>query len=84
MTATSASGPDLSRCFGRYREQSVQYALQHCLECRKLKACVRTVWGMDQPRRTPRGAYQPGGRGRRGSRPPWPSEANPVVGSMAT
>ncbi len=46
--------PDRARCFGQYRQQSVQYALAHCLECPKVKACVRLTWGVDKPLRRPR------------------------------
>lgn len=46
--------PDTTRCFGRYRAQSPQYALAVCVKCPKLKACVRTVWGLEAPRRTAR------------------------------
>ncbi len=46
--------PDLSRCFGHYRQQTPQYALTVCLRCPKLKACVRTAWGVDVPRRSAR------------------------------
>jgi hypothetical protein len=41
---------DLSRCYGKHRQQSVQYALKHCLQCRKLKSCVRKSWGTDRQR----------------------------------
>lgn len=65
--------PEYAQCFGRYRAQSVTYALANCLECPKLKACVRTTWGVDQPRRWRSGSYQPAGNkgtaaGRRPSR----------------
>ena len=46
--------PDLSRCFGRYRAQTPQYALTYCVKCPKLKSCVRTVWGLEGPRQTAR------------------------------
>jgi hypothetical protein len=55
---TKQAAPDRSRCFGQYRQQSVQYALAHCLECPKMKACVRLTWGLDKPiRRSRRGAW---------------------------
>lgn len=41
---------DLTQCFGRHRFQSLDYALHYCLQCRKLKSCVRASWRMDQPR----------------------------------
>lgn len=66
MVGKQAAAPDRSKCFGQYRQQSVQYALAHCLECPKLKACVRVTWGMERPlRRTRRGAWDqaiPGSR----------------------
>ena len=46
--------PDISRCFGRYRAQTPQYALVYCVHCPKLKSCVRTAWGMEAPHRTAR------------------------------
>jgi hypothetical protein len=58
MMVTKQTVPDRSRCFGQYRQQSVQYALAHCLECPKVKACVRLTWGMDKPlRRSRRSAW---------------------------
>jgi hypothetical protein len=67
-----SGGPDLARCFGHYRQQSVRYALQHCLECKKLKQCVRTTWGVDRPRRSRRDAWSPD-IGREGdARAAWP------------
>jgi hypothetical protein len=50
MPADGVSERDLSRCFGKHRQQPVQYALQHCLQCRKLKGCVRKSWGTDRQR----------------------------------
>lgn len=69
-TATWNSGPDLARCFGHYRQQSVRYALHYCLECPKLKQCVRTTWGVDRPRRSRRDAWPPSERPVAGE-PPW-------------
>ena len=54
MKEDGRPAPDLSRCFGRYRAQTPQYALTHCVECPKLKSCVRTVWGREGPRQTAR------------------------------
>ena len=71
--AGSSGGPDLSKCFGHYRQQTITYALRHCLECNKLKACVRAAWGIDQPRRARRSAWDGGEARGRGHRPPWPS-----------
>lgn len=45
------------RCFGRYRAQSPQYALAECVKCPRLKDCVRTAWGMEQPKRVARREY---------------------------
>lgn len=69
MVGKQATAPDRSRCFGQYRAQSVQYALTNCLECPKLKACVRFTWGMDRPlRRARRGAWDEGVPGPRADR----------------
>ena len=57
MAGMQAAGPDYARCFGHYRQMSVQYALANCLACPKMKACVRVTWGWDQPRRLRRGAW---------------------------
>lgn len=54
MKEDAGPAPDLSRCFGRYRAQTPQYALTYCVHCPKLKSCVRTVWGIEGPRRTAR------------------------------
>jgi hypothetical protein len=66
-----SSGPDLARCFGHYRQQSVRYALQYCLECAKLKQCVRTTWGVDRPRRSRRDAWSVDGRRQDGTPSAW-------------
>ncbi len=74
MTDDTAGARDLSRCFGKHREQPVQYALKHCLQCRKLKSCVRKSWGTDRQRRWQRDDWweaQPVVQ--TGRRPPWPS-----------
>jgi hypothetical protein len=60
MTGKQAASPDRSKCFGQHRHQSVQYALTYCLDCPKIKACVRMGWGMDRPRRARRGAWDGG------------------------
>ncbi len=73
MAGTTAKRPNLSQCFGHYRQQSVEYALQNCLTCPKMKACVRVTWGMDQPKRARRGARDGGSRRQSAGRPPWPS-----------
>lgn len=65
------SGPDLERCFGHYRQQSVRYALQYCLECTKVKQCVRTAWGVDRPRRTRRDDWSADTRGGGGAPSTW-------------
>jgi len=52
--AGTQGGPDLAKCFGRYQQQSVTYALANCLGCAKVKACVRAQWGLDQPQRLQR------------------------------
>jgi len=41
---------DLTQCFGRHRAQTLEYALHYCLQCRKLKSCVRASWRVDRPR----------------------------------
>ncbi len=75
MAADSVGERDLARCFGRHRQQSVEYALKHCLQCRKLKSCVRKSWGTDRHRRWQQDdwweakAVTPAP----GRRPPWPS-----------
>jgi hypothetical protein len=51
MREDAAPAPDVSRCFGRYRAQTPQYALVYCVRCPKLKSCVRTAWGLEGPRR---------------------------------
>lgn len=71
MTSTTAK-PNLSLCFGQYRAQSVAYALDFCLSCPKLKACVRRTWGVDQPPPRRRSQRRTSARGT-GRRPPWPS-----------
>lgn len=60
MSNGSQAVPDIGRCFGHYRQQSPQYALTMCVRCSKVKACVRTVWGMEQPRRNGRGDWWEG------------------------
>jgi hypothetical protein len=73
VAGTKAGVPDLSKCFGQYQHQSVTYALENCLGCSRLKACVRSAWGVDQPRRRARGAWDGGEKRRTGHRPPpWP------------
>jgi hypothetical protein len=72
MAVKSAGGPDISQCFGRYQQQSVNYALANCLGCSKVKACVRAQWGLDRPRRERR-RWGEGRRRGSGTRPPWPS-----------
>jgi hypothetical protein len=73
VAGTKTEVRDLSKCFGLYQQQSVTYALDNCLGCSRLKACVRTAWGVDQPRRRARGAWDGGERRQTGRRPPpWP------------
>ena len=79
MAGTRRAGPDFSRCYGHYREQSVQYALQHCLACPKMKACVRLTWGMDQPPHARRRGWDRNSRDKRPRRPPWPSAAETLA-----
>ena len=74
MADKTAAAPNLSKCFGQYRHQSVQYALQYCLTCPKMKACVRVTWGWDTPKRARRDARPHGDRRLRAGRPPWPSK----------
>jgi len=80
MADKRATKPNLAQCFGHYQQQSVTYALDVCLGCSKLKACVRTAWGVERPVRTRRGAWDGGARVARATRPPWPSS----VESLAT
>ena len=47
---TLSEARDLTRCYGHHRAQSLAYALNYCLQCRKLKTCVRASWGVDRPR----------------------------------
>jgi hypothetical protein len=72
MAGKSAGGPNLAQCFGHYQQQTVQYAIQNCLSCSKVKACVRAQWGLDRPRREQR-RWGEGKRRGVGERPPWPS-----------
>lgn len=65
---------DLSRCFGKHREQTLEYAMQHCLQCRKLKSCVRKTWGSDRHRRWGRDDWWEAQPAPTGRRPPWPSQ----------
>jgi hypothetical protein len=69
MAATLQTAPDRTRCFGQYRQQSVQYALAHCLECPKIKACVRLAWSNEKPARARRGPWDEGRAGGRGQAP---------------
>jgi len=75
MAGAETGERDLARCFGKHRQQTVEYALKNCLQCRKLKSCVRKTWGTDRQRRWDRDdwwelrpAAAPPTR-----RPPWPS-----------
>lgn len=61
-----SAAPDLGRCFGHYRQQTPQYALTQCVRCPKIKACVRTVWGVEQPRRTARNDWWEGSKRAKG------------------
>jgi hypothetical protein len=72
QTTAAARRPDLSKCYGQYRNQTVEYALANCLACPKMKACVRATWGWDKPRRGRRDQWS-GSKPRRDRRPPWPS-----------
>jgi hypothetical protein len=66
---------DLSRCYGRHREQTLDYALKHCLQCRKLKTCVRKTWGTDRHRRWQQDDWWEAlPATTSGRRPPWPSQ----------
>lgn len=42
---------DLTKCYGHHRAQSVKYALNYCLHCRKLKSCVRATWATTRNQR---------------------------------
>lgn len=50
---------DLRQCFGRHRAQTVQYAIDYCLHCGKLKSCVRASWRIDRQRRWSRDDWWP-------------------------
>lgn len=58
MSLVCSEPRDLSRCFGLYQQQSVAYALTHCMACPKMKACVRSAWGVGQFRRSRRDDWQ--------------------------
>ncbi|MGH2584578.1 MAG: hypothetical protein ACRDJE_06660 [Dehalococcoidia bacterium] len=73
MAGKPTTGPNIAACFGHYRQQSVRYALTHCLDCPKMKACVRLTWGMDKPRRLRRGAWDGGEEQPRDARPTRPA-----------
>jgi hypothetical protein len=70
-TTTWRGGPDLARCFGHHRQQSVRYALHYCLACHKLKQCVRATWGVDRPRRARRDAASWPGSRQNADEPVW-------------
>ena len=76
MSELGRPTPDLSRCFGRYRLQTPQYALTNCVQCPKLKSCVRTVWGLEGPNRGGRRGLwwesSPRGLAQRRTAPPVP------------
>lgn len=75
MALQDSGERDLARCFGHHSEQSVQYALQHCLKCRKLKSCVQQSWSAGKPRRWQRDDWWEARPDiRPGKRPPWPSQ----------
>lgn len=40
----------LTKCFGRYDQQPVEYALTYCLHCRVMKSCVQKAWGWKERR----------------------------------
>jgi hypothetical protein len=66
---------DLDRCFGKHSEQSVAYALKHCMGCRKLKSCVQRGWSGGKVRRDQRmDWWEARSDVRPGRRPPWPSQ----------
>lgn len=35
---------DLTQCYGHHRSQTLSYALHYCLQCRRIKSCVRKGW----------------------------------------
>jgi hypothetical protein len=74
--AKDAGDRDLNKCYGRHREQTIEYTLKNCLQCRKLKSCVRQTWGIDKHRRWQRADWweiRPGAAPS-GQRPPRPSQ----------
>jgi len=75
MDLEAAGERDLSRCYGRHRQQTLEYALKNCLACRRLKSCVRSSWGVDRQRSWQRYDWweQKPQTERAGRRPPWPS-----------
>jgi hypothetical protein len=40
----------LTKCFGEYDQQPVEYALNYCLRCRVMKSCVQKAWGWKEKR----------------------------------
>lgn len=76
MAGDSVGERDLATCFGRHRQQSVEYALKHCLDCRKLKSCVHKSWGTDRHRQWHKDDWWEAKPAVRvsGRRPPWPSQ----------
>ncbi len=75
MGSEAAGERDLAKCFGHHRQQTVDYAIKNCLQCRKLKSCVRKSWGTDRHRPWRRDDWwelKPE-VARTGRRPPWPS-----------
>ena len=75
MTVDVAVERDLSKCYGRHRQQTLDYALKNCLQCRKLKTCVRKSWGTDRQRPWHKEDWWETTPGKVTStrRPPWPS-----------
>jgi hypothetical protein len=65
---------DLDRCFGKHNQQSVAYALKHCMSCRRLKSCVQFGWRGGKPRRRQLDDWWEVQPVRTGRRPPWPSQ----------
>ena len=41
----------LTKCFGRYDQQSVEHALNYCVRCRVMKSCVQKAWGWREKRK---------------------------------
>lgn len=60
--ATLQQARELMQCFGHHRSQPLEYALNYCLHCRKLKSCVRVSWGVERTQRWKQNDWWPADR----------------------